>query len=95
MPILTDAQVLDALKTLRQWGYEGGELSRRFRFKDFIAAFGFVAQAAALQQSLGHYGTVTQEGPIVLIDLRSENSGVTERDIELARGLSDRATNAL
>lgn len=96
MAALTDATILAALATMQQWAYESGQLSRRFRFKDFIDAFGFVTQAAAVQQALGHYGSVTHEGPIVTIDLWTEaERGVTERDLELARQLSARATNAL
>jgi len=94
MAALSNEAILAELRSLSHWGYESGELSRRFRFKDFTDAFGFVAQAAALQHGMGQYGSVTQQGPIVLIDL-CERGGVSERDIELARKLSERATNAL
>jgi 4a-hydroxytetrahydrobiopterin dehydratase len=92
MAVLTDDAILQALTSMYQWGYESGELSRRFRFKNFDDAFGFVQEAASLQKEMNHYGTVTHAGPIVTIDLRTEQEGgVTERDLEMARSLSDRA----
>ncbi|MDA1010533.1 MAG: 4a-hydroxytetrahydrobiopterin dehydratase [Chloroflexi bacterium] len=94
MPALTHDEIMAELKTLFHWAYEGGELSRRFRFRDFTDAFGFVAQAAALQLEMGVVGSVTQQGPIVLVDL-GERGGVSDRDIALARRLSERAGNAL
>lgn len=96
MPVLDDATVMQHLRTMQQWAYESGQLSRRFRFRDFADAFGFVATAAAVQQELGQYGSVTQEGSIVLVDLWTETEhGVTERDIELARQLSARSYGAM
>ena len=81
---------------MQQWAYESRQLSRRFRFKDFADAFGFVATATVVQQEMGQFGSVTQEGPIVLVDLWTElDGGVTERDIELARQLSARAHGAM
>ena len=97
MPALTDDEVMQALRGMQQWMYEGRTLSRRFRFKDFVDAVAFVVQAAALQHEMRHYGTVTQAGPIVMVDLRSDDEGgrVTERDLELARKLTAGAVNAL
>jgi 4a-hydroxytetrahydrobiopterin dehydratase len=93
---LDNATVMQHLRTMQQWAYESGQLSRRFRFKDFADAFGFVACAAAVQQEMHQYGSVTQEGPIVLVDLWTETEhGVTERDLELARQLSARAYGAM
>ena len=96
MPVLTDEAVMHALRSMFQWGFESGEISRRFRFKDFDDAFEFVTQVAALQREMKHYCRVTQEGPIVLVDLRTEGEGgVTERDLDLARRMSACADNAL
>ncbi|RLT35205.1 MAG: 4a-hydroxytetrahydrobiopterin dehydratase [Chloroflexi bacterium] len=93
---LTHAEIMSALATMQHWGFESGELSRRFRFRDFTDAFGFVAQAAALQHEAKHYGRVIHEGPIVMIDLWSDVDGpINEVDIDLARKLSERASRAL
>ena len=93
---MTPEAILRELATMHQWAYEGGELSRRFRFKDFCEAFDFVTQAAALQQEMKRYGRVTQEGPIVMIDLWSDEDGpVNGGDIALARRLSACAGKAM
>ena len=54
MAVLTDDAILQALTSMYQWGYESGELSRRFRFKNFDDAFGFVQEAASLQKEMNH-----------------------------------------
>ena len=35
---LTHAEIMSALATMQHWGFESGELSRRFRFRDFTDA---------------------------------------------------------
>ena len=44
MPAMSDAEIRTALTSLPAWNVVGGELTRQFRFRDFVEAFGFMAQ---------------------------------------------------
>lgn len=92
MPLLSESALAAALATLPGWSVEDGELTRRFRFRDFVEAFGFIAQVAALQEQMDHHATITNTWADVQIALHTHSEGgITERDIALARRLSERA----
>jgi 4a-hydroxytetrahydrobiopterin dehydratase len=92
MPALTAAALAEALTDLPGWTVEAGELTRRFHFKDFVEAFGFIAQVAALQEQLDHHATITNTYADVTLQLHNHSEGgITDKDIELARRINERA----
>ena len=95
MPALSDAEVAQALETLPGWELEDGEITRQFRFKDFVEAFGFISQVATLQEQLNHHSTITNTWAFVTIQCSThDEDGITSKDIELARRISERCRNA-
>jgi 4a-hydroxytetrahydrobiopterin dehydratase len=95
MPKLTDAEIQQALAGLPGWSVEDGEIARQFKFKDFVGALGFIAQVGALQEQMDHHATITNTYADVKLALSTHSEGgITEKDIELAKKVSERATGA-
>jgi 4a-hydroxytetrahydrobiopterin dehydratase len=95
MPALTDAALTEALTRVPGWAVEAGELSRSFHFKDFVQAFGFISQVAALQEQMDHHATITNTYGDVKLQLHTHSEGgITDKDIELASRITERAGGA-
>ncbi len=95
MPALSDAEVQHALGSLPGWSLEGGEITRRLHFRDFVEAFGFIAQVGLLQEQLDHHARITNTWADVTLALSTHSEhGITERDFELARRINERAGGA-
>lgn len=92
MPKLSDAELQQALAGLPGWTVEDGNVTRAFKFKDFVGALGFIAQVGALQEQMDHHATITNTYADVKLALSTHSEGgITEKDIELARRVSERA----
>lgn len=92
MPALTEAALAEALTHVPRWSVEAGELTRRFHFNDFVEAFGFIAQVAALQEQMDHHATITNTYADVTLQLHTHSEGgITDKDIELAHRIEERA----
>ena len=79
-----------ALGTLTDWSPAEGRdaIVRRFRFKDFAEAFGFMAEVALLAEKADHHPEWSNVYDRVDILLAThESGGVTERDLSLARAI--------
>ena len=77
-----------ALVRLEGWGEAPGRdaISKSYRFKDFSAAFGFMARVALKAEQMDHHPewfNVYSRDDVVLTTL--DAGGVTEKDLELAR----------
>jgi 4a-hydroxytetrahydrobiopterin dehydratase len=95
MPKLSDAEVQQALGDMPGWSVEDGEVTRQFKFKDFVEALGFIAQVGALQERMDHHATITNTYSDVKLALSTHSEGgITKKDIELARKVGERAGNA-
>lgn len=88
---LTDAQIDTALEGLPGWRHEGGELTRQFRFRDFVEALGFIVQLGAIQEQLNHHATITNTWASVTLAVSTHDAGgITERDLALASAVAAR-----
>lgn len=91
--LLSDAELKEALQKLPGWKVVKGKLQKKFRFPDFVEAFGFMTSAAIEAQAMNHhpewfnvYGDV--EVNLVTHDL----GGISTFDIMLAAKM-DRLAN--
>ncbi|HCO60932.1 MAG TPA: pterin-4-alpha-carbinolamine dehydratase [Porticoccaceae bacterium] len=67
------------------WEIKDGKLLRRYDFKDFVEAFGFMAQAALECEKLCHHPRWVNVWNVVEIGLYTHKSGgITHLDFELA-----------
>jgi 4a-hydroxytetrahydrobiopterin dehydratase len=95
MPKLSDTELQQAVSGMPGWSVENGEVTRQFKFKDFVEALGFIAQVGALQEQMDHHATITNTYSDVKLALSTHSEGgITEKDIELARKVSERAGDA-
>ncbi len=85
---LTDAAIADLAATLPHWRAEGGRLHRGFKFKDFRAAWGFMARMALLAEAQDHHPDWSNSFDKVTIALTThEAGGLTARDVRLAQAI--------
>ena len=93
---LTGAARKTALAKLEGWTEVDGRdaISRKFMFKDFNEAFGFMARAALIAEKLDHHPEWFNVYNRVEVTLATHDAGgVTERDMKLAEAM-DRLAKA-
>jgi 4a-hydroxytetrahydrobiopterin dehydratase len=85
----------EALATLAGWSeVEGRDAIRKtFRFKDFSAAWGFMARAALIAEKMDHHPEWLNIYNRIEVTLSTHSAGgVTELDIDLARRMNELAS---
>ena len=92
---LAEAEVRSALSSLPGWSVQAGKLHREYRFGSFVEAFGFMASAALVAESMNHHPEWFNVYHTVRIDLTTHDAGgITTRDLELARRMESLAAAA-
>jgi 4a-hydroxytetrahydrobiopterin dehydratase len=91
---LLDAAELDEVRAeLPGWEIGPDELTRTYRFPDFVAAFGFMTRCALHAERLAHHPEWSNVYGTVEVRLTThDRGGVTELDVGLAR-LMDQAAD--
>lgn len=85
MPALSQADVSGRLSTLSDWQIESGELTRTFKFDDFLTALGFVNRVAELAEKAGHHPDIDIRYNKVRFGLVTHDAGgLTTKDFDLA-----------
>lgn len=87
---LTEEQRATALAELPEWTVvaEPDGISRRFVFRDFVAAFGFMTRVAILAEKADHHPEWSNVYNRVDIVLTTHDAGgLSQRDIDLARAI--------
>lgn len=82
---LSEVEIQTALVQLPDWTYDGKNLVRHFRFKDFRNAFGFMTSVALAAEKADHHPDWQNVYNKVDIRLYTHDAkSVTSADIELA-----------
>jgi 4a-hydroxytetrahydrobiopterin dehydratase len=85
-PLLRDDEIERLLAGLRGWERAGETIVKRFTFKDFAEALGFVNRIAEPAEAMNHHPDVKIHWNEVTLELWTHASGgLTMKDIELAR----------
>ncbi|MBO9591349.1 MAG: 4a-hydroxytetrahydrobiopterin dehydratase [Niabella sp.] len=73
------------------WTENDNKLYRKFSFKDFNEAFGFMTRVALAAEKMDHHPTWTNTYNTVEIWLSTHDAGdiVTEKDHKLAKKIDD------
>jgi 4a-hydroxytetrahydrobiopterin dehydratase len=93
---LTGAERAQALKRIAGWSEMPGRdaITRKFVFKDFNAAFGFMTRAALIAEKMDHHPEWFNVYKTVDVTLATHDAGgVTELDIKLAEAMNELAGN--
>jgi 4a-hydroxytetrahydrobiopterin dehydratase len=86
--ILSETELADALQRLSGWTVTAGKLHNTFRFRDFSAAFGWMARVALYAEKIDHHPEWTNVYATVTVDLVTHDSGgITSQDVNLARAM--------
>jgi 4a-hydroxytetrahydrobiopterin dehydratase len=91
---LTHTETISALSTLSGWTMvEGREaISKRFTFRDFNQAFGWMTRVALVAEKLDHHPEWFNVYKTVDVTLATHDAGgVTELDITLAKAMDQMA----
>ncbi len=89
---LTGKELQDAVASLDSWSMVEGRdaITKSYEFKDFSAAFGWMARVAMMAEKLDHHPEWFNVYNRVDVTLASHDvDGVSTRDITLARALDD------
>jgi 4a-hydroxytetrahydrobiopterin dehydratase len=82
---LSKVEIQQKLKKLEGWSHAGKALQKKFTFKSFMPAMGFVNKLAEAAESAGHHPDITINYNVVTLSLSTHSEGgVTERDFALA-----------
>ncbi len=93
MAALSKDEIQKKLKEMRDWSHAGKALQKKFIFKSFMPAVGFVDKLAEAAEKAGHHPDITISYNVVGISLSTHSEGgVTERDFELAKQLDQIAS---
>jgi 4a-hydroxytetrahydrobiopterin dehydratase len=95
---LTADERLAALTKLRGWSEAPGRdaITKKFVFKDFNAAFGFMTRAALVAEKLDHHPEWFNVYKTVEVTLSTHDAGgVTKLDVKLAETMEEIAKQAL
>jgi 4a-hydroxytetrahydrobiopterin dehydratase len=90
---ITKATELEMQKTLAElgsWAIANGKLHREYKFRNFVQAFGFMAQVALLAERAAHHPEWFNVYNRVVVDLTThEAGGITRKDLDLAREIEE------
>jgi 4a-hydroxytetrahydrobiopterin dehydratase len=82
---LSKQEITAGLRRLRGWTVVKGKLHRKFKFKDFTQAFGFMKRVALAADRMDHHPDWSNSYNKVTIDLSTHSAGgLTTDDFELA-----------
>ena len=88
----TESEIQEWMTELGSWTIENGKLHREYRFRDFVEAFGFMAQVALLAERAAHHPEWSNVYNRVVVDLTThEAQGLTQKDFDLAREMEQAA----
>jgi 4a-hydroxytetrahydrobiopterin dehydratase len=82
---LSEAEIIAALEKLDGWSLSQGRLHKKFSFKNFVEAFGFMSRTALIAERLNHHPEWSNVYSTVIIDLTTHDvGGISTRDVEFA-----------
>lgn len=90
MAVLDDARIAQELKQLHGWSRAGQAIQRHYEFADFAQAMAFVNRVAELAEAANHHPDIDiRYNKVVLALISHDSGGVTDRDIRMARKISE------
>lgn len=89
---LTQTEIDQKISTIPQWQQEDQNLTRTFKFKNFVEAIAFVNQLVEPAEAAGHHPDLAISYNKVEVSLTSHDAGgLTQKDFDLAQTISQLA----
>lgn len=86
---LDDEAIIEGLAAVDGWSRVGDEIHAEFRFADFVTAFAFMTDVAALAEARGHHPDWRNLYSTVSIALTThDEGGITDLDLEVAAAIT-------
>jgi 4a-hydroxytetrahydrobiopterin dehydratase len=86
----TEAEIQETIADWGSWTVVEGKLHREYRFRNFVQAFGFMAQVALLAERADHHPEWFNVYNRVMVDLTTHEAGaITQKDLDLAREMEE------
>ena len=87
--LLSQSEIEQQMQTVPQWQRSGKAIARTFEFKNFVEAIAFVEQLVEPAEAAAHHPDLAISYNKVTVSLTSHDAGgLTEKDFELARTIS-------
>lgn len=88
----TEAEISAGLAQLPDWQLRDGKLYRRFQFRDFVEAFGFMSRVALIAEKSDHHPEWFNVYNTVEVWLTTHDAGgISSRDFALAARMNELA----
>lgn len=89
---LTQTEIREQLKNLKEWSLNEGKLYKEYKFRDFVTAFAFMTKVADAAEALNHHPEWFNVYDIVKISLTTHDvDGISQNDFFLARKIDELA----
>jgi 4a-hydroxytetrahydrobiopterin dehydratase len=83
---LSESEVHENLKNLKEWQLTGNEIKKQFAFDSFMSGIEFINRVAGLAESADHHPDITVNYRRVTMALSTHSEGgLTQKDFDLAR----------
>ncbi|MCZ6806798.1 MAG: 4a-hydroxytetrahydrobiopterin dehydratase [Deltaproteobacteria bacterium] len=90
MQKLTEAEIAEHMKTLPGWELGEDRILRKFRFKNFVEAFGWMTSVALVAEGMNHHPEWRNVWATVEVELTTHDAGgLTESDMKLASKMNE------
>jgi 4a-hydroxytetrahydrobiopterin dehydratase len=85
---LDDTEISRRMSDVPRWTLAGAKLQRRFEFRDFVTAFGWMASVALVAEKMDHHPDWKNVYRTVDVELSTHDAnGLTHNDFDLARAM--------
>ncbi len=90
--LLSEQDIAACLESLPDWELDGDRIRCRYRFKDFVHAFGWMSSVALVAESLNHHPEWKNVYNGVEVELTTHDcKGLSELDFRLAEAMDNLA----
>jgi 4a-hydroxytetrahydrobiopterin dehydratase len=90
MKVYSEELVTENLKNMEGWIFKNQGIEKKFIFKNFRNALGFIVQVGILAEKFNHHPELFNVYNKVNIRLSTHDAGgVTEKDLELAKAIEE------
>lgn len=90
MSIFNEITAKPLLENLKNWHYNANGIEKKFLFKNFTEALGFIVKVGVLAEKMNHHPELFNVYNKVNIRLTThEPSGLTEKDFKLATEIEE------